>query len=149
MSESSVTAGKKIRIVIDTNVWISFFISKALKKLKGYLGKEDIVVLISDELFDELLEVLYRPRISKYIKKEDVLEIIGLIQFKAEWIEIKQRTTICRDKKDNFLLDLAISGNADYLITGDNDLLVIDEFEGTEIVDFRAFDRILAKLYHN
>ncbi|MCU0288258.1 MAG: hypothetical protein MUF15_17915 [Acidobacteria bacterium] len=45
MSESSVTAGKKIRIVIDTNVWISFFISKALKKLKKYLGNEDIYII--------------------------------------------------------------------------------------------------------
>jgi putative PIN family toxin of toxin-antitoxin system len=143
MSESNVTVGKKIRIVIDTNVWISFFISKALKKLKEYLGNEDIVVLISDELFDELLEVLNRPKISKYIREEDIFEIIGLIQFKAEWIEIKQQTIICRDKKDNFLLDLASNGNADYLITGDNDLLVIEEFEGTKIVDFRSFDRIL------
>lgn len=148
MSESNVTSAKKIRIVIDTNVWISFFISKALKKLKEYLGKEDITVLISDELFDELLEVLYRPKISKYISEEDIFEIIGIIQFKAEWVKIKHSTTICRDKKDNFLLDLACSGNADYLITGDNDLLVIEEYEGTEIVDFRLFDRRLARLYY-
>ena len=58
----------------------------------------------------------------------------------SEKNDIKDKTDICRDKKDNFLLDLAGNGNADYLITGDEDLLVLKEFKGTKILNFREFD---------
>lgn len=131
-----------VRVVIDTGVWVSFLIGKVLKKLGDYLKKESIEILFSDELFEELFEVLHRPKIKKYIKEDQVFEIIGIIFHKAEWVEITSTTEICRDEKDNFLLDLAKSGHADYLITGDEDLLTIKNFEGTEIINFREFQTI-------
>ena len=145
MSESKDIKDKNIqamRVVIDTGVWISFLIGKALAKLKDYLKEENITILFSYELFDELVEVLHRPKIKKYFRDEQLDEIIGIIHYKAEWVKIKDKTDICRDKKDNFLLDLAGNGNADYLITGDEDLLVLKEFKGTKILNFREFDNL-------
>ena len=145
MYESRDIENKKIRVVIDTGVWISFFIGKVLKKLGHYIKKENIIFLFSDELFDEIIEVLNRPTIKKYIKEDQVYEILGIIKYKAEWIKIKERTDICGDKKDNFLLDLSYNGDADYLITGDDGLLVIEHFKGTKIINFREFDEIFSR----
>lgn len=145
MSESRDIKDRNIRVVIDTGVWVSFLIGKILKKLGNYLKKENFVILFSDELFEELMDVLHRPKLKKYIKEEQILEIMGVIYSKADWIDIKDKTDICRDEKDNFLLDLANNGKADYLITGDEDLLVIKEFEGTKIINFREFDTVFSK----
>lgn len=144
MSEKSVIKDENIRVVIDTGVWISFLIGKILAKLKDYLKKENFIILFSDELFNELGEVLHRPKIKKYINNEQIDEIIGIIHYKAEWIKIKDKTGICRDKKDNFLLDLAGNGNANYLVTGDEDLIVLKEFKGTKILNFREFDNLFS-----
>ncbi len=49
---------------------------------------------------------------------------------------------VCRDTKDNFLLALAKDGNADFLITGDKDLLVLEKYENTQILTYREFEEI-------
>lgn len=57
----------------------------------------------------------------------------------AEMVEIDEAITICRDPKDNKLLELAVSGNANFLVTGDKDLLVLNPFRGIEIIVPRDF----------
>jgi putative PIN family toxin of toxin-antitoxin system len=144
MSENKDIKPNRIRIVIDTSVWISFFFGKVLKNLSNYLENDNFILLFSNELLDELIEVLSRPKFRKHISEEDIMEIIGIINYKAEWITIKEKTDICRDKKDNFLLDLALNGKAHYLVTGDDDLLVIKEFGSTKIVNYKEFDKKLS-----
>ena len=144
MSGNKDTKTNKTRIVIDTSVWISFLFGKALKNLRNYLENENFIPLFSNELFDELIDVLSQPKFRKHLSEDDILEIIGIINYKAEWITIKVKTHICRDKKDNFLLDLAHNGKAHYLITGDEDLLILKEYKGTKIVNFKEFDKHLS-----
>jgi len=134
-----------IRVVIDTNIWIGFLIGKALSGLSEALN-DRIRILFSEELFDELVEVLQRPKFKKYFSQNDIMELISLIHLITERIEIKERFEDCRDPKDNFLLDLCVSGNADYLITGDDDLLALNPFRGVEIINYRNFREILQKL---
>ena len=134
-----------IRVVIDTNIWIGFLIGKALSGLSEALN-DRIRILFSEELFDELVEVLQRPKFNKYFSQNDIMELISLIHLKTERIEIKERFEDCRDPKDNFLLDLCVSGNADYLITGDDDLLALNPFRGVEIINYRNFREIFQKL---
>jgi putative PIN family toxin of toxin-antitoxin system len=57
-------------------------------------------------------------------------------------ILIKTNTDLCRDSKDNYLLSLAINSNADYLITGDNDLLILEGISNTKIIKYIDFDKI-------
>lgn len=135
----------KIRVVIDTNVWIGFLIGKTLSGLSEALINDNIRILFSDELFDELVEVLQRPKFQKYFSQNDIMELISLIHLKTERVEINERFADCRDPKDDFLLDLCVSGEADYLITGDDDLLALNPFRDVEIINYRDFPDILQK----
>lgn len=128
-----------LRVVIDTNIWISFLIGKQLSKLQVDLVDEKVIVLFSEALFGELLAVLQRPKFRKYFSSEIVKELTMLLLAKVEWVSISESFDDCRDLKDNFLLDLSVSGNADYLVTGDEDLLVLDPFHNTRIVNYRFF----------
>jgi len=135
----------KIRVVIDTNVWISFLIGKTLAGLAEAIINERVTMLFSEELFDELLEVLHRPKFEKYFSRADIAELISLIHIKFEQVEITKHFTDCRDPKDNFLLDLCVSGKADYLITGDDDLLSLTPFYGVEIISYSVFQKVLQR----
>nr|WP_249214048.1 putative toxin-antitoxin system toxin component, PIN family [Synechocystis sp. PCC 7338] len=55
----------------------------------------------------------------------------------------------CRDKKDNSLLDLAVSGNANYLVTGDSDLLALNPFQNVEIVSYQHFQTLILAIIDN
>lgn len=132
-----------IRVVIDTNIWISFLIGRTLAGLSEAILNDKIKILFSEELLDELIEVLQRPKFKKYFSQDDITELLSLLHAKTEQIDITTRFSDCRDSKDNFLLDLCVSGNADYLITGDEDLLVMNPFQGVEIVTYRLFQDIL------
>ena len=91
------------------------------------------------ELIDELHEVIQRPKMRKYFSEDDALSIlIKIVQFGEVYYPTKA-TDICRDPKDNFLLDLALEGKADYLITGDADLLDLQKFEKTTIGNYNQF----------
>jgi len=141
-----VKKNNSIRVVIDTNIWISFLIGKTLSGLSEALINDKIRILFSEELFDELVEVLQRPKFKKYFSQNDIMELISLIHLKTERIEIKEQFEDCRDPKDNFLLDLCVSGDADYLITGDDDLSALNPFRGVKIINYRDFREILQTL---
>ena len=131
-----------MRVVIDTNIWISFLIGKSLTGLSDEIISGRITVLFSEELFAELIEVLQRPKFKKYFNATAIEKLIVLLYDRVEWIEISQYFYDCRDKKDNFLLDLSVSGHADYLVTGDDDLLILNPFYGTEIVSYQTFQAL-------
>ncbi len=134
---------KPIRIVIDTNVWISYLIGQSLANLTDNIFTERVKILFSDELLAELIEILYRPRFAKYFSSDAIQELLSLIDARGENIIIRNHVNICRDKKDNFILDLCLNGKADYLVTGDDDLLVLNPFQQTQIIDYRTFEKII------
>ena len=136
-----------MRVIIDTNLWISFLIGKTLNGLENALTSKQIIVLFSEDLFTELLEVLQLPKFKKYFSSATIEELIALLYDHVEWVEITCHFDACQDRKDNFLLDLAVSGQADYLVTGDADLLVLNPFHDTQILAFRTFeDSVLNRL---
>jgi putative PIN family toxin of toxin-antitoxin system len=141
LPQKSRLSGKQgsMRVVIDTNIWISFLIGKALGGLSEAIIAERITILFSEELFAELIEVLQRPKFKKYFSSTAIEELIILLYDKVEWIEITRHFEDCLDKKDNFLLDLSVSGRADYLVTGDEDLLTLNPFHSVKIVSYRTF----------
>jgi uncharacterized protein len=135
-----------LRVVIDTNIWISFLIGKSLAGLNKAVINDQVIVLFSDDLFSELIEVLNRPKFKKYFSESSIQNLIALLNEKVELIATSFHFDNCRDKKDNFLLDLAVSGNADYLVTGDNDLLILNPFENIEIVSYQCFQDIVSTI---
>jgi putative PIN family toxin of toxin-antitoxin system len=133
---------KPIRIVIDTNVRISYLIGQSLVNLTANIFTERVKILFRDELLAELIEVLYRPRFAKYFSSDAIQELLSLIDARGENITIRKHVKICPDKKDNFILDLCLNGKDDYLVTGDDDLLVLNPFQQTQIIDYRQFEKI-------
>lgn len=134
---------KQIKVIIDTNLWISFLIGKRLKNLQNLISENQVIIVISDQILEEIEIVTKRPKISKYFPENKAIEFISFLKVIGDSVKIKSNTCICRDDKDNFLLSLAKDGKADYLVTGDKDLLVIGLFEKTKIIDFNEFERIL------
>ena len=132
-------ANQMIRVILDTNLWISYLISKRIRKIDELFERNDLVLLFSEELLEEFIEVAGRSKFRSYFPNEDVEELLSLFDELGEIIEVKTDVNVCRDPKDNFLLALAQDGNADFLITGDEDLLVIKKFGATEILSFIQF----------
>jgi uncharacterized protein len=122
------------RLVIDTNLWISYLLTKDLAKLNSIIANNEIELIISQELIDEIIEVTQRPKFKKYFDLDDVELLIKLLIDKALFINTKSQVNICRDPKDNFLLALAKDGKATHLLTGDKDLLVLEKFEKIKII---------------
>ncbi len=133
-SDQNVMAKKPERIVLDTNVFIYFLINDSFQKLENRLKKHEVRLLISEELLSEFLEVVKRPKFKKYFSEKQVNELISSLNYYADLIEVESLVNICRDKKDNFLLQLSIDGKADYLITGDEDLLILGKINKTVIL---------------
>lgn len=131
------------KIILDTNLWISFLISKDYSFLDDYIEKEKVKLIFSRELFSEFISVTERPKLKKYFTEGDVERLIRLINKYGILIEVSSITDVCRDKKDNFLLNLAIDSKADYLVTGDNDLLIIKKIQNTKILTIKELVKIL------
>ena len=130
---------KRSRIIIDTNLWISYLLSNEFSKWDKVLLSKNIRILFSQELLDEFIEVAQRPKFKKYFSIEDLEHLLTQIKSKVEFISVISVVNICRDSKDNFLLSLAKDGKATHLITGDKDLLDIKIFGKTKILKINDF----------
>ena len=128
-----------IKVIIDTNLWISFLISKNYKQLDEIILERNCTLVFSEELMDEFLSVIKRPKLRKFFTQEDTEGLIETIEDFANFFKIISKVEACRDVKDNFLLSLAKDSNANFLITGDNDLLELDFFEKTRIITITDF----------
>ena len=135
---------KNIKVIFDTNVWISFLIGKRMSIIKNYISNGQITIVITNQLLDEIKDVTSREKMQKYFPKESVADLIFLLENIAQNIEIKPTYFINRDAKDNFLLDLIDFSKADFLVTGDKDLLVHNPFLTASILSPADFERILA-----
>ncbi|MBS3029336.1 putative toxin-antitoxin system toxin component, PIN family [Dolichospermum sp. ST_con] len=130
---------KVVKIIIDTNLWISFLIGKELKELKNLLIEETIQLVISEEIVEEIILVTQRPKLQKYFTPNKVDELVRFLRTIGLFVNITSEVLFCRDPKDNYLLALAKDSDANFLVTGDQDLLVIAKFENTEIVTYQEF----------
>lgn len=131
------------RIVIDTNIWISFLIGKALAGLHHYINSGRVQIIVCPDLLLELSDVLERPRIRKYIPSEKADEFFDLLDEVAVLVEPKNGLPLCRDPKDDYLLYTAIASHAHYLVTGDDDLLSMQQVGHTQIITFARFNEIM------
>jgi putative PIN family toxin of toxin-antitoxin system len=125
---------EKHRIVIDTNLWISFLLTRDFSKLDRFILADRTILLISHELLDEIVEVAERPKFRKYFDLSELTDLLVNLRQNAELIQVRSQVSVCRDDKDNFLLSLAVDGNATHLLTGDKDLLILHPFDEIQIL---------------
>jgi len=132
-----------MKVVIDTNIWISYLLGGFLQRIDEKIVSKEIKAVVSDEMLKELSEVLSRPRFRNIFTAERIKELFSLLDSYAIVVSPSQKVSACRDEKDNFLLEVALEGEADYLVTGDEDLLVLNLFHNTKIVRPKDFEEIL------
>lgn len=132
---------KNVKVIFDTNVWISFLIGKRLSKIKQYISDGSITVITTEQLLTEIKIVTNREKLKKYFPEESVKELVELLETIAKKVEIKPTHFINRDPKDNFLLDLIDYSKADYLVTGDKDLLAHSPFKTAKILTPAEFEK--------
>ena len=130
---------KPSKIIIDTNIWISFLIGKELQDLKDLIVNEKVKVITTDQLINEIRLVTSRDKLKKYFNQGKVSDLISLLDILADKVKIRKIDKICRDPKDDFLLALSKESSANYLITGDEDLLDIEVYGKTRIVTVKQF----------
>ena len=125
------------KVIIDTNVLISALIQRNYPNfiLYDYVLNNLVEVCISDELFEEYLEVLNRPKFYKYpdlISKAE--SVLAQLETKATKFYPTKRFDVIADNPDNRLLELAVESKADFIITGNTIDFTMAEFQGTRIV---------------
>jgi putative PIN family toxin of toxin-antitoxin system len=125
---------ERVRGVFDNNVLISAALLAGVPRQALDKLLDNGTVLISVPVLLELAEVLNREKFDKYVTHDERMRfIVGFLKV-AEMIETGETIAICRDPKDDKLLELAVGGNADFLVTGDKDLLVLNPFRGVKII---------------
>ena len=144
MIPSSNPTNTNLKIVIDTNLFLSVF------AFRGQMGNH-----IIDLVINRKLDMYFSPALKQEIKKkfeffkvsntafEEVMEFVD-----TKGILLEPHITIekSRDIKDNFLLELSETASADYLVTRDDDLLVLKKWKNTEIIKPEGFLPLLRKL---
>ncbi len=131
-----------MKVVIDTNIWISYLLGSLLQGMDEKILSKEIKVVVSDEMLKEISEVSSRPKFKNIFTAKRIKELFSLLDSYAIVVSPSQKVNVCRDGKDNFLLEVALEGEADYLVTGDEDLLVLDQFNNTKIVKPKDFEGI-------
>jgi putative PIN family toxin of toxin-antitoxin system len=118
-------------VVFDTNVVVSAMLlplSIPRQALDHALREGQL--LISAATTTELDEVIHLPKFDKYLSEEERIEFLTTLVHEAELVSVVERVTDCRDPRDNKFLELAVSGGATHIVTGDSDLLVLHPFRG-------------------
>jgi putative toxin-antitoxin system toxin component, PIN family len=123
------------RFVVDTNVLISALLFKTSVPFRAIeLAEKQGIILYSQATLNELEQVLNRKKFNKYLSLE--YRQLFLLKFisSSQLVSITENITVCRDEKDNKFLELAVSANANVIVTGDMDLLVLNPFQSVELV---------------
>jgi len=130
---------RAVKVIIDTNILISYLIGKELQGFKSYIVSEKIKIVITDQLIEEIKLVTARQKLKKYFDQGSVSEFLALLLLISKKVKVKKIESLCRDPKDDFLLALAKESKSDFLITGDKDLLELKVYGKTKILRAKDF----------
>lgn len=127
------------RVVIDTNLFISYLLAKGptLSRLIEHWKAGSFLLITSPPILQELFDVMQRPRLRRHMKGDPQV-LYELVVKDAIATEGRLTLHVGRDPKDSMFLACAVEGEANVIVTGDDDLLTIGEYEGITIM--RATD---------
>ena len=136
-----------MRVIVDTNIWISSLIGRQLTSLRDLLSYPCIELIMTERLMQEVLLVAQRPKFAKYFHSEDVEQLRHWMEQNMTNVPLGDIPSRCRDPKDDYLLELAVQANAIYLVSGDSDLLDIGTIGDCRIMTVQQFEKeILTQL---
>ena len=134
----------KYRVVVDTNIFVSAFLgSKNAKLIVRDIFTGQYLLIMSHEQLQEIKTVLQRPKFSKYIHPHELDEFISLMSLRTIAPSNYGRIYDCRDAKDNMILEAAVYGSADFIISGDEDLLILNPYRWIQILSPVAFIKLI------
>ena len=132
-----------MKVIIDTNLWISFLIGHQTQLVRRMLTDLRFDVYVCSRLIEEIRDVASRDKIRKYVSESDLDDLLAIINAYCQFatIEAEVAPTAIRDPKDLYLLALADTIGADYIVSGDADLTDLGQYNQTRIIklaDFKA-----------
>ena len=134
-----------MNVVLDTNIWVSFLIGQSLDEMEARFFQNDIHVLTSEDQLREVRDVIARPKFARYFSAVEQARLEEFLIRTALPVSPSEKIELCRDPKDDFLLEIASAGDADYLVTGDEDLLVLGAIKRTRIIRLAEFGALLTE----
>jgi putative PIN family toxin of toxin-antitoxin system len=128
------------RIVVGTNTLVSrLLLANSVPAQAVRRAVNEAQLLVSDATMTELADVLARPKFDAYVSLEDRQQFIRLLGRVALMVPIIHTVRACRDPRDDKFLELAVNGEADLIVTGDEDLLALHPFRGVRIITPAAY----------
>jgi putative PIN family toxin of toxin-antitoxin system len=129
-----------MRLVVDTNIFTSILIrpGETLSAFIDYIDRH-ATILYSAETLTELVNVLRRRKFRAYTTPEEVAEFVRWIIATGELVAVDDVPAVSRDPKDDKFIALAVAGRAEYLVSGDKDLIVLGRIGEIPIVSPAAF----------
>ncbi len=128
-------------VVLDTNILISAALQAKgpSRAVLNWVRQADAALIFSLETLEELRSRLLRPKFDKYLTAEIRHTYLAQIEAVAEIVGISGAKMGCRDGDDDKVLETALMGNADVIVTRDADLLVMVPFQGVEVLTAQGF----------
>lgn len=145
MMTTRPTPESEPRYVFDTNVLISalLFSNSAPRRAFDY-AQDHGRILVSQPLLQELLDVARRPKFERYVTQTEREMFLAALTQLATFVTVTVQLQVVRDPKDNLILELAVSGNATAIISGDQDLLVLGVYDSIPIQTPAQFLQLVA-----
>ncbi len=141
-----------MRVLLDANILISYLLipqHSAISRIMASASQRRFTLLMPRAVIDELvITATLKPRLTKRIKPEPLNDLVNALLTTAELLPPLRAEipTMSRDRKDDYLLAYALVGRADYLITGDDDLLVLGKIGNITIMRPSDFMLVLEEL---
>jgi putative PIN family toxin of toxin-antitoxin system len=126
--------------VLDTNIIVSALLFKNSQPRRALdKARHQGTILMSQSIWQEITEVLTRPKFERYVSSVERDLFITWLAELVYFVKINKTVTICRDAKDDKFLELAVNGDAELIVSGDQDLLILNPFLGISIVTVKEF----------
>ena len=134
-----------MKVIIDTNLWISFLIGHQTQLVRRMLTDLRFEVYVCPRLIEEIRDVASRDKIRSRISPSDVDDLLNIINAFCQFaiIHIEAPYSAIRDPKDLYLLSLAETIGADFIVSGDADLTDLGEYKNTRIVKLTDFKQMM------
>jgi len=136
-----------MKVLFDTNLWISFMIGKRLSSLADVLNRQDVEIYVSEQLLDEIRTVISRPKFDRLISQETRYYFFEMVYDVCQITNITiQADSPIRDIKDLYLLSMAESVPVDFIVSGDNDLIDLGSHANIPILKYTDFVSMLTAM---
>jgi putative PIN family toxin of toxin-antitoxin system len=133
--------GKKVKVVFDTNVWVSIFMKKILND-EFSQAKQELTVYVSKDIILEISKALLYPKIADILRKTGIneKEILRALEANSKMVKPKVKLRVIEeDVGDNKILECALAAGADFIVSGNSHLLKLGKFRKTRILTPRQF----------